>query len=264
MSNTTSLKRVSIYVTFAAALLVSGATLAQVNEKNVEGGCTTPRCFKPGQQPNSNAKRSMNPPSYVIIDGHIYVLAFRIGKTNPGDPPPYNPMSNEAFYRSVVTGQFVRVFDHGGKRMDWSKLQGDFKIPRGNVEILPDPPEGFIDVAATDYKFNFIPTDKSYYTDIDETDYSKLVIRVFPIKWLKSYNKVTGRVEYFNRMISGCGKGRGCGIDPRIIIQLERHKDGRWIVPPFIDPNSIAPADRGIFKWTYEIGPDGSVVRASK
>ena len=208
----------------------------------------------------------MNPPSYVIIEGHIYVLAFKIGKTNPGDPPPYNPMSNEAFYRNVVTGDFARVFDLGGKRMDWSKLQGDFKIPRSNVEMLPDPPEGFTDVAATDFKFNYIPTTKTYFQpDLDEIDPVLKVVRVYPKKWIKSYNKDTGQITYFNRMVSGCGKGgAGCMREPIMLIQLMLDKQGRWIVPPFVDPKSIASTDRGIFRWTYEIGPDGSVVKVTR
>jgi hypothetical protein len=224
--------------------------------RNADGGCTVPRCFKPGQAPNSNAKRSLNPPSYVIIDGHIYVLAFRMGKTDAGSPPPYNPMPSEAYYRSTLTGEFARVFDPGGKRMDWKNYGPGHKFAPGEVQIVSDPEDAFIDVGATDYKFNFIPTDRSVYPPMEEIDTVLKVVRVKSKKTVKSFDTETGKLEYYNRIAVGCGKSQSCGSGPVIILMLDKVK-GRWIIPPFIDPDFIAASDKGLFKWQYEVGPGG-------
>ncbi len=235
----------------------------QSAERNVEGGCTTPRCFKPGQAPNTNTQRSLNPPSYVIIDGHIYVLAFRMGKKDTGAPPPYNPMPSEAYYRSTLTGEFARVFDPGGKKMDWKKYGPGHKFARGEVQIVSDPEDAFIDVGATDYKLNFIPTDRNYYPLIEEGDDTVLkVVRIKSKKTVKSFNLETGRLEYYNRVAVSCGgKSPVCGTGPVIILMLDKVKQ-QWIIPPFIDPNFIAAGEKGLFKWQYEVGPGGVLTPA--
>jgi hypothetical protein len=234
----------------------------QSTERNVEGGCTTPRCFKPGQAPNSNAKKSLNPPSYLIIDGHIYVLVFKMGRTDTGAPPPYNPMPSDAYYLSTLTGEFARVFDPGGKRMDWKKYGPGHKFTPGEVQILSDPEDAFIDVGATDYKYNFLPTDRSYYGAVEEIDTVLKVVRIKSKKIVKSFNRETGKLEYYNKVAVSCGgNSKVCGTGPVIILMLDKVK-GRWIIPPFVDPNFIAPADKGLFERRYEIGPDGSLIPA--